>query len=1070
MIDRAGALPGSEAIFAQFDEASATWVAKAHAILPVEGATELDDVSGPGQYALVVPDTGDGAPIEAVLGEPLGSGSLVPIPEGSEAFGTVTPPVGRIDDPTPAAANITFTFDTALRSATPLQGDFMEIFVLRGGGKVAPLATSQDLFAYRLPSDLDGRTLAANFPIAPSRVFSPLEASEGTITVSLLRTPTIVRDVIATGGGGIETDDGSRLIIPPGALATGVAVRFSRLSEDEFPVETPFGLVFLGALEVDLSGAVPSSLLSLTLGGRASFVPTGAQVVVAEARIVRGQERLIPVALGRIDGDDITAVNQLGAASLPGVSAGGRYGFYLFDGPLEIVSGTAREESGRRDGLLVEIEEMPFVSVTDTAGFFTLLSPPGAFTLVATAAFNLDRVRLSGDTSVPLPDVVIGSTPPRVELITVRPPRIEGNFAGPAVLLGKPAPLVDDDILGESSGNDNGQIDPGERIELTLAVRNDGNVAVEGGFFVLGVRGSDDAINVTPDRLPNGTLPPDEPVSIGPFVFEVPAGSDPSLFRYILSRFTDDGRRPNEVSFDLPLDVEHLNVPVDSEVQIHFSEPVRTASLEDAVSLEREDGVQLVPVSIKLLLSDDEAVTTLRPLAPLADDTVYRVTITDAMVDRDGRSLADAPVVERFRTEDLTPPAPIDPGQIEASIPDDEGLVTVTGSLGSVNPENTLIVLNESTGFTVVATVEADGSFVARILTQIHERLRLIQYDESGNETTIDVGGFVRRDPITGEVLSVVVGREGGTVESPEGIVLTVPTGAVLGATELSVSRVEEAFELPADIVADPDLAAAFERQFTVVDRIEIEADVPQFTAPVRLSVPLPPGAQEGDLFVVTRTRPVTVGGPLADLDNVTGLTPAENPLRSVERLEVLDSATVKDEGGKLVVSTDSPPFPGITEPGILTLLKVEGPLTFIAGDVRRDTADGLPIENAVVQSLPGALETSAFAAITDGGGRFIVADAGAGGPYPEGAGVASRLDVLDPEFIRVIRRDVRAVVGPPAPPATVVAHLNEPFVLPATLPGALVDALGDLEPPQVQILMEGSSLSSGATSAHPRC
>ena len=46
-----------------------------------------------------------------------------------------------------------------------------------------------------------------------------------------------------------------------------------------------------------------------------------------------------------------------------------------------------------------------------------------------------------------------------------------------------------DDSNGGSAGNGNGAVEPGERIELTLYVRNDGTIPIQGGFFALDLRG-----------------------------------------------------------------------------------------------------------------------------------------------------------------------------------------------------------------------------------------------------------------------------------------------------------------------------------------------------------------------------------------------------------------------------------------------------------------------------------------------------------------------------------------------------------------------------------------------------
>jgi len=388
MVDRSGLAAGKQAVTARYDPASASWLALANVIVPAEGAVEFGEVIDAGQFALLLPDTGDGAPTAAVAGAALAAGSSIPLHEDADGTGVVTPPVGLISDPTPAGAYVTITSDTPLRSSTVLLGDFLELFVLRDGGQLTPLSNSQDLFVYRSLDDPTGQTLTASFAIAPSMVFSPLEASEGSITVTLSRSSPIVREIVGIAGGGVQTSDASRVIVPPDALVGDVPIDLARVAEQDFGVDTPEDLTFLGGLELDLAGATAAIELSLSLGDRASFVPTGAQVVVARIETVRGQALLVPVALARMDGDELTTFSEIGGASLPGVHAGGRYGFYLLSGPVEIVQGSARDQTGNLEGLIVRVDEMPFVSVTDADGRFALVSPPGNFTLVSGSSFS----------------------------------------------------------------------------------------------------------------------------------------------------------------------------------------------------------------------------------------------------------------------------------------------------------------------------------------------------------------------------------------------------------------------------------------------------------------------------------------------------------------------------------------------------------------------------------------------------------------------------------------------------------------------------------------------------------
>ena len=1047
-------LNGRNAVVAGYNVATATWIALENLVLTGAATAEFNGVNGSGQFALVVADTDVDGPAPVVVGSALTAGTVTPIPETATATGDVDPSVGRGDDPTPAAATVTITGIDPLRSGSIIRGDFMEIFLLRDGDRISPFDRSQDIIAYRSPAVAAAETtVTAEFPVAPSQTFDLVVLNEGTVTVTLSREQVVATNIVGAAGGGIQIDDGSRVTAEPGALTNDVPLGLMRVGSASFPPVSAPSVAFVGGLELDLSGAQSGAPLTLSLAGAAALVPTGSQVVVAETRTVRDRQALVLVAVGIIQGDALTTATTFGGVTLPGIRNGGRYGFFRIDGPLEVVPGTARDEADRLDGHVIELDGLPFVSITDATGAFALVSPPGEFTVIATGAEIADQVQVDGNTTTALPDIVIAATPPTIESVLVRLPRIEGNFAGPLALLGIPAPVIDDSIGGDGDG----QIEAGETIALTLSVRNDGTIPIEEGSITVQIEAPTGPIDIAPSAIAFESLPPDEPFTVGPLTFTVPANVDPAQIRYTLIQ-SNAGGFANVIPFDLPLDVDHPRVPLGSEITVQFSEAVNGAAAAGAILLERDDPAGPQPVSTNVLINADRNTATIRPLAELADDSNYTVTLNDAITDDDNRPLDNAPIVQSISTEDRTPPEAITPGEIEASTPDEDGFVTITGSPGTVNLDDVVIVLNQTTGVTVLATVNPDGSFEARIQAEVSDLITIIVRDRNDNETTIDISEYVNRDPVTGEIVSTVIGSQGGTINGPGELGLTIPTGALIGTTEISVEPVNEPFELPADLAGDPDVAAAFDAAFTVVARVQITADSGRFGAPIGLTLPAPAGSIVGDLFILARSQVVTIGGPLADLDRIDGLTALENPIQTVQRLEIVETATVKDMDGELQLSTDSPPFAGITGPGVLSVISVNQPLTFFAGQVRKDSVSGVPVPDALVTSLPGATQTSVFAATTDGDGRFVVADANIEGAQSDGAIISGRLDVRDPYFDRVIRRDVRGEVRTPSPPATSVAHLTEPFVLPVRIPQQIIDIVGDLEPPTVVISIDGQT------------
>src|SRR5205814_8890615 len=106
------------------------------------------------------------------------------------------------------------------------------------------------------------------------------------------------------------------------------------------------------------------------------------------------------------------------------------------------------------------------------------------------------------------------------------------------------------------------------------------------------------------------------------------------------------------------------------------------------------------------------------------------------------------------------------------------------------------IVLNQTSGFTVLADVQPDGSFTAKVRAQATDLITIIVRDHNDNETSINIRTLVRRDPVSGNIISRVIGKSGGTVTSSDGVQRIVPSGALLGATELSQERDANAFAL----------------------------------------------------------------------------------------------------------------------------------------------------------------------------------------------------------------------------------------------------------------------------------
>ncbi len=118
-----------------------------------------------------------------------------------------------------------------------------------------------------------------------------------------------------------------------------------------------------------------------------------------------------------------------------------------------------------------------------------------------------------------------------------------------------------------------------------------------------------------------------------------------------------------------------VNVPLTATVNIVFSEPL------DRSQRGREHAhpghARRLAVEGNVTLSPNSRVISFRPAAPLKSETAYTLTVVNTVKDLTGNPLAK-PLIMPFTTVDRTAPQPS--GVIAATIPNAEGLSTVTGS------------------------------------------------------------------------------------------------------------------------------------------------------------------------------------------------------------------------------------------------------------------------------------------------------------------------------------------------------------------------------------------------------
>ncbi|NOY63796.1 MAG: hypothetical protein GXO97_00105, partial [Nitrospirae bacterium] len=316
------------------------------------------------------------------------------------------------------------------------------------------------------------------------------------------------------------------------------------------------------------------------------------------------------------------------------------------------------------------------------------------------------------------------------------------------------------------------------------------------------------------------------------------------------------------------------NVSLTSTVTVRFSRPIDSSSI-DTSTFVLSDGTKEVEGMVSLL--NDGVTAVFQPNAPLSDETQYRVILSASIKDTYGNPLfgnqPDGSFESVFSTVDLTPPPRPAPGTIKMYIPDSTGMSMIVGSPGTVNPTDTVYVLNETTGETVTAFINPDGSFQANIRARLIDKLYLKIADTSGNETSIKLGPFKDDEGRVG------VGPEGGEIRAKNGMTLIIPEGAFPEGAVVRFTAISE-------------------------DQIGVSAPTPddRFIAAFDLELSTPPQKYLNWSIPAPSDIDPTVQGVIAEVIDVGGK----------KRLAVVDTLKIKD--GK--ITTSSPPCPGITHAG----------------------------------------------------------------------------------------------------------------------------------------------------------
>ncbi len=347
-----------------------------------------------------------------------------------------------------------------------------------------------------------------------------------------------------------------------------------------------------------------------------------------------------------------------------------------------------------------------------------------------------------------------------------------------------------------------------------------------------------------------------------------------------------------------------INVQPTVPVTVTFSKPMDKATITSTTLVVRDAANN--PVPGMLTFNVDNTAVTFYPSDAFKQETRYTVTVVSMVKDMQNYPLGQD-VVSNFTVRKTTPPVLPPAGAISGTFPDADGYITVTGTQGSAEAGNTVLLINDTTGEIQSVTPATNGSFTGKVRGQLGDEIKVVLMDHSGNQTTISYLTFKGPDG------SYLVTAKGGKVEGEGGSILDIPDGALIGPTVLKIKPLLET------VLSHPVPEGA-----KFLGAVNIDSSGFNFQKEVHLSIPLP------------TDMPV---GAVPFLAQPTTLTNADGTVEQV--YEIIDSTKVVN--GRL--TTASPPFDGVMGFGDFVFLYVTGPIigdVIVSGTAYRDM-DGLP-------------------------------------------------------------------------------------------------------------------------------
>ena len=416
------------------------------------------------------------------------------------------------------------------------------------------------------------------------------------------------------------------------------------------------------------------------------------------------------------------------------------------------------------------------------------------------------------------------------------------------------------------------------------------------------------------------------------------------------------------------------NVALSSSVSIVFSGALDAGSVTaDTVALRLGGGA----VAGIRSLSADRRVVTFVPQLELSSKAVYTLAVSSAVRSENGTPLSAA-VSATFTTIDTSKPLQPAAGAISALLPDDDGLVLVSGSLGTAEPQTSVTATNLRTQETITVLASTDGSFRSRVPASLGDQLGITLRNGSGQDVTVAITQFENPDG------SVGLGAFGGTIRGADRVARVLPRAiATPGIFKLSP--------------ADPALAlAALPGGFAVVDRFGLTVSGAAFNT--LRSVTLSESQNRLPADPATAPPFVTSGSLAIPIDALF------NGKLNVSAVAVDNAGNRNTVNGSLLIVSASP-----DSAPVVTGVDTEFPSVFIEMAPEGTPNQQVPV-SAVAPAARVDFELNAPAGV-DESARFLLVRAIDVDGAPK-LSVLDALSVVDDEGRAVLKTDGRVLPG----------------------------------------------------------